>query len=187
MGSEMCIRDRCKAKIEKGTLRIGTISPGPGDYDVTQWRHLACQKKPKNLGEVQNLEHFDVIDPSDQEKVRSHFATGGGSPAKRSRAEIETDKELKPKKMKAAELKKTLEVCAFYAWTTHSSTITLAMSFFCFPQQAHGGATSGSTAKLRAGVEEIKQRAELEMKYGQLAIPALKVSMLVDQEDYIYE
>ena len=29
----------CGTKIDKSALRIGTTVPGPGDYDMTSWRH----------------------------------------------------------------------------------------------------------------------------------------------------
>ena len=43
----------CKTKIDAGALRIGTITAGPGDYDITSWRHLACNKQPKGLVEAE--------------------------------------------------------------------------------------------------------------------------------------
>ena len=43
----------CKTKIDAAALRIGTITPGPGDYDITSWRHLACNKQPKGLVEAE--------------------------------------------------------------------------------------------------------------------------------------
>jgi DNA ligase-3 len=101
----------CKAKIDKGSLRIGTISPGPSGHDQTQWRHLECQKKPKNLGSAQELDNFEVIDPADQEKVRAHFAAGAHpSPLKRSREAVAEDSGLDPKKMKKSELEETVKV-----------------------------------------------------------------------------
>ena len=48
-------RSTCKAcgsKIAKDAVRIGTTQPGPGDYDITSWRHLACTKKPASLSSL---------------------------------------------------------------------------------------------------------------------------------------
>jgi hypothetical protein len=102
----------CKSKIDEGALRIGTISPGPGGHDQTQWRHLECQKMPKHLGSVDELDNFQGIDPADQEKVRAHFESGGtsSSPLKRSREMMAADSGLDPKKMKPNELKEIVAV-----------------------------------------------------------------------------
>eukprot|EP00966_Prymnesium_polylepis_P164580 3805015-Prymnesium_polylepis.1 len=78
----MCIRDRyaksnraecklCKNKIAKGAIRIGTSVPGPGDYDMTSWRHLECQKKPAGLSDVLEIAGLDtVLKPEDTARVR---------------------------------------------------------------------------------------------------------------------
>jgi bifunctional polynucleotide phosphatase/kinase len=39
----------CGNKIDKDALRVGTTYPGPGDYNMTSWKHLACMKVPKAL------------------------------------------------------------------------------------------------------------------------------------------
>ena len=54
----------CKGKIDQGALRIGTIAPGPGDYLMTSWRHLDCQKKPKALVDLAELSGLDALTPS---------------------------------------------------------------------------------------------------------------------------
>ena len=61
--SNRALCKQCKVKIDKGLLRIGTVTPGPGDYDITSWRHLECQKMPKGL-DLANLTGFDALTPS---------------------------------------------------------------------------------------------------------------------------
>ena len=62
----------CSIKIDKDAVRIGTTVPGPGDYDLTSWRHLACQKKkPASLAE---LNGFNSLKPADQDLVKAFFA-----------------------------------------------------------------------------------------------------------------
>ena len=39
----------CRAKIEKDALCVGFEHEGAGDFMVTDWRHLECQKKPKDV------------------------------------------------------------------------------------------------------------------------------------------
>ena len=39
----------CKEKITKGELRIGSVAQGPGDYEMTSWRHAICFKVPKKF------------------------------------------------------------------------------------------------------------------------------------------
>ena len=61
----------CKTKIDKGELRLGTITPGPGDYDMTAWRHLMCQKHPKGMQDPNELSGLGALRPEDQKKVRA--------------------------------------------------------------------------------------------------------------------
>ena len=62
----------CSIKIDKDTIRIGTSVPGPGDYDLTSWRHLACQKKkPPALDELRGMA---ALKPADMDTVKAWFA-----------------------------------------------------------------------------------------------------------------
>jgi len=72
----------CKSKIAKGSLRIGTISPGPGDYNQTQWRHLECQKLTKHLKSVDDIQNLDVI----AEEVHPRYSHPAHSTLRRRRA-----------------------------------------------------------------------------------------------------
>merc|ERR1719203_2512572 len=67
----------CKGKIEQGSLRLGTITAGPGDYDMTAWRHLECQKKPKNLSSVDEIEGLATLKAEDLEKIKEWFNASG--------------------------------------------------------------------------------------------------------------
>ena len=50
----------CGASANKGSAQ----QPGPGDYDMTSWRHLACQKnKPGSLAQ---LGGFDALKTGDK-------------------------------------------------------------------------------------------------------------------------
>lgn len=53
-------------------MRVGTTTPGPGDYDMTSWRHLACQKKkPASLAE---LGGFGTLSTADESLVQAWYA-----------------------------------------------------------------------------------------------------------------
>ena len=64
----------CKAKIEQGALRLGTTTPGPGDYDMTSWRHLDCVKKLKGLSGLDAVRGVSSLQPADQAKVQAWYA-----------------------------------------------------------------------------------------------------------------
>lgn len=63
----------CKTKIDKDSVRVGTIVPGPGDYDMTSWRHLACQKRLTCLAGPSELDGFDTLKPADKDLVFAWF------------------------------------------------------------------------------------------------------------------
>ena len=89
----------CKTKIDAGALRVGTITAGPGDYDMTSWRHLACNKQPKGVAEAE-LGGLDALKPPDQQAVRDWLTAAAASPAKkRSADELQAVVELNPKKV----------------------------------------------------------------------------------------
>lgn len=138
----------CKTKIDAGALRIGTITAGPGDYDITSWRHLACNKQPKGLVEAE-LAGFDALRPPDQQAVRDWRTAAAASPAKkRSADELQAVVELDPKKMKLPALKKAL--------------------------QQHGLKPEGGKAAMAALLSEVVERSALELRYSALSLPELK-------------
>lgn len=141
----------CKANIELGAVRVGTSAPGPGDYMLTSWRHLECQKKPKNLADLSGLSGLSALGADDQAKVAawhvaaSATASGGGN----KRAAEEAPALMgDPKKMKAAELKAALK--------------------------AHGLPEGGKKAEKLAALQEVSERAAAEVAYGKLSVAELK-------------
>merc|ERR1719203_1534440 len=97
----------CKGKIEQGSLRLGTITAGPGDYDMTAWRHPECQKKPKNLSSANEIEGLAALKAEDQEKVQAWFEASGTK--KRSSSETAAEAAMDSKKMKLPEMKNALK------------------------------------------------------------------------------
>jgi len=67
---------QCKVKIDKDTLRIGTSVLGDGDYMMTSWRHLACQKVPAALkGEPPSaIDGYTIVKPADHGLVAAWLA-----------------------------------------------------------------------------------------------------------------
>lgn len=74
---------RCKTKIAKDALRVGTTVPGLGDYDMTSWRHLECQKKPEALGRVADLTGSAALSSSDTARLAEWWANPSAYAAKR--------------------------------------------------------------------------------------------------------
>lgn len=72
----------CTAKIDQGELRIGTTAPGPGDYDITSWRHLDCHTNP---GKVQPLLGVEALSPANRAKHDAWKANPLGFRQKRAR------------------------------------------------------------------------------------------------------
>ncbi|EOD06809.1 hypothetical protein EMIHUDRAFT_438664 [Emiliania huxleyi CCMP1516] len=61
----------CGNKIDKGALRMGTTFESAAGYDMTQWRHLACAKKPKKYLGADEIAGYDSLKPTDQGQVRA--------------------------------------------------------------------------------------------------------------------
>eukprot|EP00897_Mesotaenium_endlicherianum_P004135 jgi/Mesen1/374/ME000010S_10833 len=63
----------CGAKIDKGELRLGSISKAPGGFDITRWYHATCYAEsgadcsPEALLQVGGL---SVLKAADQAKIR---------------------------------------------------------------------------------------------------------------------
>lgn len=68
----------CKAKIDKGVLRVGYEHEGAGDFMVMDWRHLDCQKRPKDVS-LREFKGFDDLKPEDQKIVEAWFESGGAA------------------------------------------------------------------------------------------------------------
>ena len=147
----------CKAKIEMGAIRIGTSAPGPGDYMMTSWRHLDCQKKPKALTSTSEISGLFTLSHGDQIKVNAWFEqqmAPKASPKKRKAGAVEgADAAVMgdPKKMKAAELKAALT--------------------------AAGLPISGKKADHVKALEEVVQRTKLDAKYSAFSVDKLKETL----------
>jgi len=45
---------------------MGTTFESAAGYDMTQWRHLACAKKPKKYLGADEIAGYDSLKPTDQ-------------------------------------------------------------------------------------------------------------------------
>uniref|UniRef100_A0A7S4J936 PARP-type domain-containing protein n=1 Tax=Prymnesium polylepis TaxID=72548 RepID=A0A7S4J936_9EUKA len=141
---------QCKTKIDMGVVRIGTISPGPGDYDITSWRHMSCQKLPKGVTETSAFPGFDSLEAAEKAKLEAWLAagpTGTGGAKKRTADELDDVAQKDPKKMKPKELDAALKVV--------------------------GVAKKSKKEKVEA-MEEVVERAAAEACYSKMTIPQLK-------------
>ena len=140
----------CKQKIDKDALRIGTETMGAGDYTMTSWRHIECQKNPKRgLDSLDDLKGFASLTAEQQAAVKKWFESGpAASPKKRSAEELDDVQTLDPKKMKAGELKAACK--------------------------KHDLDATGTDAELKERLEEVVERAAHEAKYKALSVAALK-------------
>jgi len=141
----------CKAKIEMDALRVGTISPGPGDYDLTSWRHMTCHKITSALSGTSVLTGFDALKEADKKKVEEWLAGSDKAATqskKRSADELGEVSKLEPKKMKAKDLDSALK--------------------------AAGVTVAGKKKEKEAAMEEVVERAQVEERYSKLTLPQLK-------------
>eukprot|EP00327_Prymnesium_parvum_P042490 CAMPEP_0195649942 /NCGR_PEP_ID=MMETSP0815-20121206/31457_1 /TAXON_ID=97485 /ORGANISM="Prymnesium parvum, Strain Texoma1" /LENGTH=706 /DNA_ID=CAMNT_0040793723 /DNA_START=14 /DNA_END=2135 /DNA_ORIENTATION=- len=91
-------RSCCKAcgeKIAQGEVRLGTITPGEGDYDLTAWSHLRCRTAPlvvsedETIGAAEQIEGFCDVAEEDQRRLVEWFGTltpQGGAPSEAAEA-----------------------------------------------------------------------------------------------------
>ena len=81
MGTASCKNKDCKAKIAKGSLRIGKHSPSPfaEGTEMHNWFHPKCcfeqMKNPKaiKLESLDDLEGFDEIKTEDHDLIQELF------------------------------------------------------------------------------------------------------------------
>jgi hypothetical protein len=150
----------CKSKIDKDVLRIGTSVLGDGDYMMTSWRHLLCQKKPKTgLDDLNELKGIDQLEAEDRKAVEAWFnSAGAGAGGKKrthadaagggSSAGVTIPPVADVKKMKPAELKAALE--------------------------AYGLPSGGKKAEKVARVEEVAKKQEAVGRFSATSVSALK-------------
>ena len=83
-------KGKCKSKIEKGELRLGTETEGAGDYTMVSYRKLGCVTKKQfdnmteKLGSVESVPGFDALSSAMQDEVRAaaEAALPPGKPAR---------------------------------------------------------------------------------------------------------
>lgn len=150
----------CKAKIDQGILRIGTSTDGAGDYMMTSWRHLECQKRPKALADLSQLAGFAALTTEQQAAVEAWFNSAGTDGKKRSASDANLDSgtvdsgalpflaDINIEKMKAAERKAAL---AAYSLS--------------------GGDKKDEGVRL---LKDVAARQAAERRFGALTIAALK-------------
>lgn len=127
-------------------MRIGTSAPGPGDYMMTSWRHLECQKKPKGLADLAQLAGLGALSAEDQARVKAWYESSAAGGKKRA-AEDAPPAVGDPKKMKAAEMKAALKA---------------------------RGLPSGKKAENVALLQEAAERERAEEAYAKLSVDQLK-------------
>eukprot|EP00308_Calcidiscus_leptoporus_P017388 CAMPEP_0119386238 /NCGR_PEP_ID=MMETSP1334-20130426/95002_1 /TAXON_ID=127549 /ORGANISM="Calcidiscus leptoporus, Strain RCC1130" /LENGTH=203 /DNA_ID=CAMNT_0007407685 /DNA_START=61 /DNA_END=672 /DNA_ORIENTATION=- len=117
-----------------------------GEFEMTAWRHLECQRKPKWMTDINELGGFLALTADAKAKVEAWFSA---APAKkRSATELEADASLNPKKMKVNDMKKVL--------------------------QEHGADAGGSKQDMQEKLSEVKGRAAAEAHYQAKTIAQLK-------------
>ncbi|CAB9527172.1 poly ADP-ribose polymerase [Seminavis robusta] len=59
---------KCSEKIDKGLLRIGIATEGPGGYDLCKWHHIGCFALPRKL--AMSVEEFvdDLLEDTSDDK-----------------------------------------------------------------------------------------------------------------------
>jgi len=149
----------CKAKIDKGVLRVGDEHEGMGDFMVTDWRHLECQKRPKNVVTISEFRGLDQLNPDDRKTFEAWFEAGGAAAKKSASAVAGADGKapaadligLNVDKLKAADRKKMLE--------------------------SYGLSTEGKKSDLVKRLQEVVRTVECEAKFNSAGIPALKENL----------
>ena len=149
----------CNIKIDKGAVRIGTSVPGPGDYDMTSWRHLACQKKkPSSLAE---LKGYQELKSSDQELVKSWFSGDMAS--------------VMAAKRKADEATAAAAADAAVSTPKKAKPTPTATTPTTTPKMAAASSSSSSVASPPLGLSaETEQRDDAKALFGKMAIADLK-------------
>jgi len=85
-GPKACKDSGEDSKMEKGSLRLGSVTKMPGadgdSHDTAFWRHWGCvtEKVITNMrdevGEAAELDGYEELTPEDQEKIKQAFVDG---------------------------------------------------------------------------------------------------------------
>jgi HEAT repeat protein len=79
-------KGKCKEKIEKDAIRLGTATDGAGDYQMVSYRCVPCITKKQfdniaeKLGSVEDVPGFLTLKPEDQQKVKDAAASALSPP-----------------------------------------------------------------------------------------------------------
>ncbi|ERN04578.1 hypothetical protein AMTR_s00075p00081460 [Amborella trichopoda] len=61
---------KCGATISKDCLRLGIVSKGPGNFDVTKWHHIDCFPSESHEVIGEKISGFSLLKHIDQEALR---------------------------------------------------------------------------------------------------------------------
>ena len=160
----------CSIKIDKGQVRIGTTVPGPGDYNMTSWRYLACQKRVPQLVGPSELSGFDALSSASKDLVFAWFegdvATVNAQKRKADEAaaaEAAASDHSTPKKSKKPR-PSSPPVTPMKAKVATPATSTASTA----------GAGSSGTMSVAA---EVAQRDEAMATFGGMSIADLKICL----------
>ena len=156
----------CKIKIDKGVVRVGTTVPGPGDYDITSWRHLACQKKKPAT--VDGLSGLGALAPADVDLVRAWFAGDV--------AAVAADKRKSDAASAAAAASTSTPKKAKPSSTAHAATPPTKGPLFT---SASASASASSSMPL---AEEMASRDAAAQVFNLLTIPSLKSCLRANEQ-----
>merc|ERR1712137_1087932 len=62
----------CKAKIDKGALRIGKVE-NRGDFEATKYIHPGCWRPPRTVKTASDLEGLDELDSDQKKEINQCF------------------------------------------------------------------------------------------------------------------
>jgi hypothetical protein len=90
-------KGKCKAKIEKDSIRLGTAADGAGDYQMVSYRCVHCITKKQfdniveKLGSVEDVPGFLSLNPADQQKIKDAAAAAVPPPKPVKKAKTAAD------------------------------------------------------------------------------------------------
>ena len=73
-------KGKCKEKIEKGAIRLGSAGEGAGDYTMVSYRCLGCvtarqfANMEAKVGPVETMDGFDALSAEDQDRIKAAAA-----------------------------------------------------------------------------------------------------------------
>ena len=155
----------CSSKIARDDVRVGTVTAGPNGYDMTSWRHLGCQRKPKahSLSAPSELRGYASLNADDAALVRLWFA--GDVAAVKSAQRVadaarEASGDATPKKARTT--------------TSSSASASAAPPLRLYPASAPSPPTTNTTAPFDRLADEEGRRVEATDLFTAMPIAVLK-------------